>query len=314
MATKKYLDDNGLLYLWGKIKSLVTGSVPTKTSELTNDSGFITADDVPEGAQASSTSPKMDGTASVGSETAFARGDHRHPSDTSKQDTISDLATIRSGAAAGATAYQKPSGGIPDTDLSADVNASLALANSAIQSHQDISGKADKSATVSTVTYNTTAKKITKTINGSTTDVVTAAKIVTDGGGITSHQDISGLAPKASPALSGTPTAPTAAAGTNTTQIATTAFVTSAVNTAVSSLYKVKGTKATYSALPTTGNVTGDVWNVTAAYGTYPAGTNWVWNGEEWDALGGSIDLSGYVLQSDLATITNAEIDTIVAN
>lgn len=37
-----------------------------------------------------------------------------------KQDTISDLAAIRSGAAAGATAYQKPSGGIPKTDLSSD--------------------------------------------------------------------------------------------------------------------------------------------------------------------------------------------------
>lgn len=37
----------------------------------------------------------------------------------------------------------------------------------------------------------------------------------------------------ASPTFTGTPKAPTAGAGTNTTQIATTAFVTSAVNTAV---------------------------------------------------------------------------------
>ena len=37
-------------------------------------------------------------------------------------------------------------------------------------------------------------------------------------------------APLASPALTGTPTAPTAAANTNTTQIATTAFVTTAVS------------------------------------------------------------------------------------
>jgi hypothetical protein len=37
-------------------------------------------------------------------------------------------------------------------------------------------------------------------------------------------------APLASPALTGTPTAPTAAAGTNTTQLATTAFVTTADN------------------------------------------------------------------------------------
>ena len=35
----------------------------------------------------------------------------------SKQDVISDLATIRSGAEAGATAYQKPAGGIPDSDI-----------------------------------------------------------------------------------------------------------------------------------------------------------------------------------------------------
>ncbi|MEP7337066.1 MAG: hypothetical protein ABI977_04930, partial [Acidobacteriota bacterium] len=41
--------------------------------------------------------------------------------------------------------------------------------------------------------------------------------------------DLALLAPKASPALTGTPTAPTAAGGTNTTQIATTAFVQAAV-------------------------------------------------------------------------------------
>ena len=50
-----------------------------------------------------------------------------------KQDTISDLASIRSGAAAGATAYQKPSSGIPDTDLSQGVQDSLDAADSAYQ-------------------------------------------------------------------------------------------------------------------------------------------------------------------------------------
>lgn len=46
----------------------------------------------------------------------------------------------------------------------------------------------------------------------------------------TGDQDLSTYAPLASPALSGIPTAPTATGGTNTTQIATTAFVTSAVS------------------------------------------------------------------------------------
>ena len=46
-----------------------------------------------------------------------------------------------------------------------------------LTSHQDISGKADKSATVSTVAYDSTNKKITKTINGTTTDVVTVTTL-----------------------------------------------------------------------------------------------------------------------------------------
>jgi len=50
-----------------------------------------------------------------------------------KQDTINDLSTIRSGAAAGATAYQKPSGGIPKSDTDSGVQQSLDLADTAIQ-------------------------------------------------------------------------------------------------------------------------------------------------------------------------------------
>ena len=50
-----------------------------------------------------------------------------------KQAVISDLQTIREGAAAGATAYQKPGTGIPDTDLSSGVQTSLGKAESAYQ-------------------------------------------------------------------------------------------------------------------------------------------------------------------------------------
>lgn len=148
---KKYLDDNGLLYLWGKIKEKFALKTHTHTkSEITDfpttmpptshthgnitnagalqttdvaiangdklvitDSSnsskvaraslsfdgatttkaltqkgtwetFLTSEDVPEGASASGTTPKMDGTAAVGTETSFARGDHVHPTDTSR--------------------------------------------------------------------------------------------------------------------------------------------------------------------------------------------------------------------------------------
>lgn len=83
MAIKFVSVDKLSLFL-DKVKALI----PKKTSELTNDSGFITSSDIPEGAAASTTTPKMDGIANVGSETAFARGDHVHPSDTNKVDKI----------------------------------------------------------------------------------------------------------------------------------------------------------------------------------------------------------------------------------
>lgn len=49
--SKKALDENGVLYLWGKVKTYVATAIaniklPSKTSDLTNDSGFITAKDV----------------------------------------------------------------------------------------------------------------------------------------------------------------------------------------------------------------------------------------------------------------------------
>ena len=50
-----------------------------------------------------------------------------------KQDTIADLSTIRSGASAGATAYQKPGTGIPSTDMASGVQTSLGKADSAYQ-------------------------------------------------------------------------------------------------------------------------------------------------------------------------------------
>ena len=60
-----------------------------------------------------------------------------------KQDVISDLSIIRSGAAAGATAYQKPSTGIPKSDLEQSVQTSLGKADTALQQHQDLSSYAD---------------------------------------------------------------------------------------------------------------------------------------------------------------------------
>lgn len=74
----------------------------------------------------------------------------------------------------------------------------------------------------------------------------------------------------------------------------------------VTSVYKVKGSKASYSALPSTGNVTGDVWNLD------DTGANYVWTGTAWDKLSETVDLSGYMLKTDITEATTADIDNII--
>ena len=78
------------------------------------------------------------------------------------------------------------------------------------------------------------------------------------------------------------------------------------ITEAVSSALTYKGVKATKAELPAKGNKTGDVWHVTADAGEY------AWDGTKWEALGGAIDLSGYMKKTDMAALTNAEIDAII--
>lgn len=81
------------------------------------------------------------------------------------------------------------------------------------------------------------------------------------------------------------------------------------VKTSLSSVYSYKGSVDNYADLPSTDQKVGDTYNVVNANGNIPAGTNYAWNGESWDALGGSIDLSGYYTkdQTDSAINTAKE-------
>lgn len=69
----------------------------------------------------------------------------------------------------------------------------------------------------------------------------------------------------------------------------TDAYTKSEIDGLVSGVLHYKGTKATTSALPSSGNTTGDVWHVTAD------GSEWAWDGTQWQELGTAVDLSGYV-------------------
>lgn len=74
----------------------------------------------------------------------------------------------------------------------------------------------------------------------------------------------------------------------------------------ISNIYKFKGTKTTYAELPTTGVVTGDVWNITNADAEHgiKAGDNVAWNGTAWDNLSGVTDLSGYTTKDTTDAIS----------
>lgn len=253
----KFLDDNGLLYLWSKIKAIV----PTKTSQITNDSGYITTADIPEGAAASTTTPKMAGTAATGSEKAFARGDHVHPSDTTKVDKVSGK-------------------GLSTNDLTNTLKSNYDAAYTHSQTTHAPAGA--QANVLESVKVNGTALAISsKTVN--VTVPTKTSDITNDSGFITAA---------AIPDV----------------------YTKSEVDAKLTSAVKYKGTKTNYSDLPTSGNVTGDMWNITNASSAngIKAGDNVVWNGTAWDVQSGAVDLSGCVQNSD--TITNAEIDTIVAS
>ena len=136
MSVLKYLNDTQTARLWAKIKAgFVSKSGDTMTGALTlagdpvSDLQAATKkyvdDNAGGGGTPSTTTPKMDGTASAGSEDAYARGDHVHPTDTSRQAKITASGILKGDGSGGVTAA------VAGTDY--------------IASHQDISGKLDKS-------------------------------------------------------------------------------------------------------------------------------------------------------------------------
>lgn len=83
----------------------------------------------------------------------------------------------------------------------------------------------------------------------------------------------------------------------------------------LSRIYRYKGSVRTFADLPAGAEI-GDVYNVEEAYDNYAPGTNFAWNGEVWDALGGSIDLSAYLTAASAAQIylTKTEFNATIGN
>ncbi|MBQ0090683.1 MAG: hypothetical protein KBT27_15260 [Prevotellaceae bacterium] len=251
-------------------------AIPTKTSDIDNDSGFITIDDVPEGASASTTAPKMDGVATVGSETAFARGDHVHPSDTNKVDKVA-------GKELSSNDYtDADKNKLADIDAGAEVNV------------------------IESIKVNGTAQTVTSKAVDIT--IPTNNNQLTNGAGYqTSAQVESAITGKGYQTSAQVEAAITAKGYATTTEVAT------AVANA-DHLKRQKVTGSTLPDVATADVNTIYMLPITSATGDNKF-TEWMVIDGAWEKTGDSdVDLSGYVQDSDLTAITNGEIDTVVAS
>lgn len=174
--------------------------------------------------EATATNIKQNGTQSVGALSTVARADHVHPTDTTRAPVASPTFT-------GTPAAPTAAVGTNTTQLATTAFVQAEIANdSAPVSHVGATGTAHGVATTAVAGFmsSTDKSKLDGIAAGAQANTVTSVAGKT-GAVSLSVSDVSGAAPTASPTLSGTPSAPTPATGTNNTQLATTAFVKSQI-------------------------------------------------------------------------------------
>lgn len=222
----------------------VSFNVPTKTSHLTNDSGFITG--------YTETDPVF--SASVAAEI------------TSTDITNWNNKTSNTGTVTSVGLTNNTNGGLSISGSPVTTSGSITIGHSNVLSSAQTTSavypiKIDKNGHISE--YGTAVTSMPAS------DVSAWAKAAT----------------KPSYNFSEIGSTPTSISGYGITD----AYTKSEVDGLVSGVLHYKGTKATVSALPSSGNITGDVWHVTAD------GSEWAWDDTTWQELGTAVDLSGYV-------------------
>ena len=109
-------------------------------------------------------------------------------------------------------------------------------------------------------------------------------------------------------------TATTQSAGDNSTKVATTAFVGTAITNALASITQIS--YEVVQTLPQTGEA-GVIYLVSNGGSSPNSYDEYIWiggNNARFEKIGTTaVDLSGYVQKTEMVSITNAEIDTIVA-
>lgn len=122
----------------------LSSEIPTKTSELTNDSGYITGYTETDPTVPSHVKNITQANITSWNNKSEFSGNYN---DLSNKPTIPSEVTESTVGGWGFTkntgTYSKPNDGIPKADLASAVQTSLGKADTALQTHQDISGKVD---------------------------------------------------------------------------------------------------------------------------------------------------------------------------
>lgn len=276
---KSYLDYDGLLYLWQKIKTLFASKDEAMTSaEKTKLSGIAAGAEVNQNAFSNVKVPASVGTSMV----------------TIAADAKTDTLTIMPG---------------DNITLTADTNSDMLTIGATDTKYSDFTGATSSAAGAHGLVPAPAETDLVLLSNGNWAHM-NADIIRVGNSGVPLMQIVTSKAGLASPEFTGTPKAPTASAGTNNTQIATTAFVTRAINNAIGDITGLSFEVVT--ALPTTG-VAGTIYLLSDGGSGQNIYDEYVWVNNKFEKIGTTgVDLSNYISTSD--AITNSQIDTILAS
>lgn len=313
----KYLDENGLTYLWTKIKGTFVAQVSGKGLS-TND--YTTAEKNKLAGLSNYTHPTytaktnglykvtVDGTGHVSSTVNVSKSDITALGIPSQDTTYSDMTGATATVDGTHGLVPKPSKGDQSKFLRADGTWSIptdTTYNLATTTSNGLMSSSDKTKLNGIETG--ANKYVHPTYTSKTSGLY---KITVDS---TGHVSATTAVSKSDITALGIPS-------TNTTYLTATQTVNGlmsstdkkkldgflsassyALKTDLAGLYKYKGS-ITSASLPTANQIVGDTYNLTDASEYGPAGTNVAWTGEDWDALGGL-----FVINS----LSNSDIDSI---
>jgi hypothetical protein len=284
MSEYKYLDKDGLIYYHSKVKNLLGGKVDKETGKGLSAIDFT-----------NSFKTKLEGIATGAEVNQNAFSNVVVGETTIAADSKTDTLTLEAGNNITLTPNS--------TSDKITIAAKDTTYSDATQSTHGLMSTTDK-------------KKLDGIAEGATANVGTITGVSVNGTSVATS-GVANITSVPASILSGAikngVTATTQTAGDNSTKVATTAFVKTAVDTAIGSITGIEFQIVT--SLPATGK-TGVIYLISNS-GTAPNIYDeyiWIASTSKFEKIGTTdVDLSGYVQDSDMVAITNAEIDAIVA-